>query len=259
MVEGSLRARRDRGEPSLVPYVMAGVAPDWPDQVRACVDAGADAVEIGLPFSDPMLDGPVIQAASTRALARGVTVSGLLDEVAGISVDVPLVAMTYSNVVHRRGDAAFCRGLAETGIAGLIAPDTPLDEIDELRAAADAAPLELALLVAPITAPERAARVAERSRGFVYVVSNMGVTGGRSTVSGTVARTTATVRAATTLPVLVGFGISTPEQAAEVARHADGVIVASALVADVLDGADAAGVGRRVTRFRRGVDGGRGR
>ena len=254
-VERALRARRDTGGISLVPYVMAGVVPDWTDHVRACVDAGADAVEIGLPFSDAMLDGPDIQAAATRALARGSGMSGLLDEVAGLPREVPLIVMTYSNIVRRQGDATFCRRLADAGVAGLIAPDTPLDEMGSLRDAAADAPLELVLLVAPSTRPGRAARIAHTSEGFVYVVSNMGVTGYRDTVSATVGRTTALVRDATTLPVLVGFGISTPEQAVEVGRLADGVVVASTLVADVLAGGTAVDTAERVVAFRTALDG----
>jgi tryptophan synthase alpha chain len=215
-----------------------------------------------LPFSDPMLDGPVIQAASGQALARGARIGDLLDELATArlgaaaeSAGVPLIVMTYSNIVRRRGDEAFCDALAAAGVRGLIVPDTPLDEIEPLLGATRAAGIELILLVAPSTRPHRVARIAELSSGFVYAVSNMGVTGLRDAVSDTVQRTVDGVRQHTSLPVLVGFGISSPAQAVEVSRRADGVVVASALMRDVLAGASPTDLAATVASFRTALDG----
>jgi tryptophan synthase alpha chain len=261
-VQQSLLRRRVAGGKSLVPFVTAGITPDWTDYVRACAEHGADAIEIGLPFSDPMLDGPVIQAASGQALARGARTADLLEEIAASglgttaeSAGVPLIVMTYSNIVRRRGDEAFCHALAAAGLRGLIVPDTPLDEIEPLLSAARAAGIELILLVAPSTRPHRVSRIAELSSGFVYAVSTMGVTGVRDAVSDTVQRTVDGIRQHTSLPVLVGFGISTPAQAIEASRRADGVVVASALMRDVLAGASASELAATVSSFRTALDG----
>jgi len=253
-LERALLARRDAGGKCLVPYVTAGITGRWPEHVTAAEDGGADAIEIGLPFSDPMLDGPIIQEASARALGRGVTVAGLLAELAGVRATVPLIVMTYSNIVRRHGYDGFCRRLAGAGVSGLIVADTPVDEVGPPLAAASGAGLELVMLVAPSTKPERVARIGAASRGFVYAVSTMGVTGVRDTVSDSVAATVRRVRACTRLPVLVGFGISNPEQAAAVARVADGVVVASALMRSVLAGATPADTRREVAALRAAVD-----
>jgi tryptophan synthase alpha chain len=257
-VEVALRRRREAGGKSLAPFVTAGITPDWTAYVRECADNGADVIEIGLPFSDPMLDGPVIQEASKQALDRGVRTAELLDELAAtISGDcpVPLIVMTYSNIVGRHGNEAFCQQLAAAGVSGMIVPDTPVDEIEPLLSAARTAGIELILLVAPSTRAHRVSRIAELSRGFVYAVSNMGVTGLRDTVSETVQRTVAAIRGHTTLPVLVGFGISSPAQAVEVSQHADGVVVASMLMRSVLAGASASELGATVASFRAALDG----
>ncbi|MEO6501616.1 MAG: tryptophan synthase subunit alpha [Jatrophihabitantaceae bacterium] len=253
-VEQSLRRRREAGGKSLVPFVTAGITHDWTAYLRACADNGADAIEIGLPFSDPMLDGPVIQAASGQALGRGVRTAELLDEVGALDVGVPLIVMTYSNIVRRQGDQAFCHRLSAAGISGLIVPDTPVDEIEPLLSAARAGGVELILLVAPSTRPHRLARIAELCSGFVYAVSNMGVTGLRDAVSDTVHTTVEAIRQQTSLPVLVGFGISSPAQAVEVSRHADGVVVASALMRNVLAGASAVELGDTVAAYRSALD-----
>ncbi|HEX8768912.1 MAG TPA: tryptophan synthase subunit alpha [Jatrophihabitans sp.] len=254
-VQGALLRRREAGGKALVPFVTAGITPDWTAYLQACADNGADAIEIGLPFSDPMLDGPVIQAASGQALDRGVRTAELLDEVAALDCGVPLIVMTYSNIVGRHGNEAFCQRLSAAGISGLIVPDTPVDEIEPLLSAARAAGLELILLVAPSTKPHRVSRIAELSSGFVYAVSNMGTTGLRDAVSDTVQRTVAAIRSHTALPVLVGFGISSPDQAVQASQHADGVVVASTLMRDVLAGASAPELGATVASFRSALDG----
>lgn len=257
-VQQALLRRREAGGKALVPFVTAGITPDWTAYVRACAENGADAIEIGLPFSDPMLDGPVIQAASGQALARGVRTADLLDELAGLDLGpagVPLIVMTYSNIVRRPGNDAFCHALSAAGVRGLIVPDTPLDEIEPLLGASRDAGIELILLVAPSTKPHRVSRIAELSSGFVYAVSTMGVTGVRAAVSDTVRRTVDGIRQHTSLPVLVGFGISSPAQAVEASRRSDGVVVASALMRDVLAGASATELAATVSSFRAALDG----
>jgi tryptophan synthase alpha chain len=201
-----------------------------------------------------MLDGPIIQAASVQALSRGVTVRGLLDELAGFDSSVPLVAMTYSNIVARHGYADFCARLVAAGVSGLIASDTPVDEVAALLQVSLEAGIELIMLVAPSTKPARVQRIAELGRGFIYAVSTMGVTGVRDSVSQSVVPTVELVRSATNLPVLVGFGISTPEQAVAVSQVSDGVAVGSALVRAILDGATPADLRDQVAAFRAGLD-----
>lgn len=221
----------------LVPYVTAGITADWTDYLRAFAAAGADAIEVGLPFSDPMLDGATIQQASDRALARGTTIDRILAGLSETRVDVPLIAFTYANLVYRAGPAEFCRRLADAGVAGLIVPDLPVDEVAAVERAAAGAGIDLVLLVAPVTPDDRLAEIGARSRGFVYAVSLMGTTGERASLDAAAARLAARTKQVTTLPVLVGFGISTADQAATAARDADGVVVASALMRRVLNGA----------------------
>jgi tryptophan synthase alpha chain len=235
-LESTLRKNREGGRKLLVPYITGGLSADWCEVLRAMADAGADAIEVGIPFSDPVMDGPTIQAASARALARGTTPVSLFEDLTGIDAGVPLVAMTYDNIVHKAGDARFAGELAAAGICGAIIPDLPLEESASWEAASAAAGVEAVLLVAPVTPDERLARICERSRGFVYAVSRMGITGERvdvATSAGVIAKRT---KAVTDKPVLVGFGISTPEQAVEAAAEADGVVVASALMRILLDG-----------------------
>jgi tryptophan synthase alpha chain len=234
---------------TLVPYVTGGMTAGWTDYVRAYVDAGADAVEVGLPFSDPVIDGPVIQEASDRALARGVTVAGLLAEIAALDVGVPLIAMTYANLARPDAVPAF----RDAGLAGLIVPDLPLEESGPLEEAAAGAGLDLILLAAPATPPGRRAEIAARSRRFVYATTLMGTTGVRPELAATGGALAADLKRYTDLPVLLGIGISTPEQAAAACRYADGVIVGSALVRAVLDGRAPAEAGALVAAMRAAV------
>ena len=235
-LETHLRERRDAGHRLLVPYVTGGLGASWLDVVRAVADAGADAIEIGIPFSDPVMDGPIIQEASQRALELGATPAKIVADAAALDVDVPLAVMTYTNPVHHAGEERFAAMLADAGIDGAIVPDLPLDEIDVWAAAADRAGVETVLLAAPNTPDGRLASICERSRGFVYGVSLMGVTGERAELAARAARVAARIKAVTDTPVLLGVGISTPEQAVAAARHADGVIVGSALVRRLLSG-----------------------
>ncbi|MFI5890318.1 tryptophan synthase subunit alpha [Actinoplanes sp. NPDC051513] len=250
----ALQEKAGRGQKLLVPYVTGGVTEDWTDYLPAYAAAGADAIEIGLPFSDPMLDGVTIQQASDRALARGVTVESILTDLSETKVGVPLVAMTYANLVFRSGPAAFCRRLAAAGVAGLIVPDLPVDEAADVEAAAAEAGVALVLLVAPVTPDDRLAEIGARSRGFVYAVSLMGTTGERDTLDSSAARLAERVKAVTRLPVLVGFGVSSPAQAAAAARHSDGAVVASALMRRVLDGAGPGELRDEVAALRAALD-----
>jgi tryptophan synthase alpha chain len=268
----------------LNPYLTAGITPDWIDYLLAFQEAGADGVEIGLPFSDPMLDGATIQQASDQALRRGVTIASILDDLTAVrdQVRIPLFAMTYANLVFhgdhsttglltagaaagtadpvrgttpsRGGPENFCRRLAAAGIAGLIVPDVPVDEVDRLEAAAAAAGIDLVLLAAPVTPPDRLAEIGARSRGFIYAVSVMDTTGERDALATSAAPLAARLKAVTDLPVLLGFGISTPAQAATAVRVADGVVIGAALMRRVLDGASPDDLRAEVAEFRAALD-----
>ena len=255
-LEEHLRARRDTGHKLLVPYVTGGLTDDWTDVVRAVAGAGADAIEIGIPFSDPVMDGPTIQDASSRALARGVTPLSILDEITGLDAGVPLVAMTYYNLAFRMGELRFAKSLAAAGLSGAILPDLPLDESEGWEREAASAGLAAVLLAAPVTPDERLVRIAERSRGFVYGVGLMGTTGARESVADSALVMARRLKAVTDRPVLVGFGISTPDQAAAIAAEADGVIVGAALLRVLLDGGGPEQAAEFVGGLRAGIDAG---
>jgi tryptophan synthase alpha chain len=253
-IESAFRAKREAGRKLLVPYVTGGYRDDWPDVVRAVVAAGADAVEVGIPFSDPIMDGPVIQEATRLALQAGATPPAILAELARLDVGVPLVVMTSYNICFRAGHERFAALLAEAGVSGAILPDLPVDELDGWADAADAAGVETILLAAPTTPDDRLARICERARGWVYGVGVLGVTGERASLAGTAAAIATRLKEATDKPVLVGIGVSTPEQAAAVCRVADGVIVGSALVRRLLEGAGPDEAAAFVAALRAGID-----
>jgi tryptophan synthase alpha chain len=237
-----LDAQRRRARKLLVPYVMGGIPEASAfEAVARALAAHADALEIGLPYSDPLMDGPVIAAAGERVLRAGLGPLEVLDLVAPTELAVPRVVMTYFNPVHRLGEDSFCRRAAGAGFSGLIVPDIPLEESATLRRAAAAAELAWVPLVAPTTSPERARRIADTASGFIYAVSTLGVTGTRAELARSAARVVASCRAATDLPVLVGIGISSPEQARAAVAAADGVVIGSAVVRLVLDEGPAAG------------------
>lgn len=253
-IETVLRARRAAGRKLLVPYVTGGLGPDWVRVVEAVAAAGADAVEIGIPFSDPVMDGPIIQEASQQALAAGATPASILAELARVDVDIPLVVMTYYNIVFRAGHRRFARSLADQGISGAIVPDLPLIELDGWGAAAEEAGVETILLVAPNTPDDTLAAICARSHGWIYGVAVMGVTGERDTLASTAATLGRRLKAATDKPVLLGVGVSTPGQAAEASADADGVIVGSALVRRLLEGSGPDGAAAFVAELRAGLD-----
>jgi tryptophan synthase alpha chain len=226
---------REQGRAAFVPYLTAG-DPDLESTgrlVAALARAGADVVELGVPFSDPIADGPVNQRAASRALAAGTTLAGILELVAAVreQAGVPIVLFTYYNPVHRRGVRAFCEQAADSGVDGVLCVDLPPEE-----AAVEVVPelaregLDRIFLLAPTSGRERLRRAAELGSGFLYYVSRTGVTGEREALPPELAEEVRRVRKGARLPVAVGFGISTAEQVAQVAGLADGVVVGSALV-----------------------------
>lgn len=253
-LESTLRAARTAGRKLLVPYLTGELDDRWLDTVRAVAHAGADAIEIGIPFSDPVIDGPTVQEASQRALDRGATPRGVIEGLAKADAGVPLVVMTYYNPIHHLGHERFARRLADAGVDGAIVPDLPLDELDGWGDAADAANIETVLLAAPTTPDDRLRAICKRSKGFVYGVSLLGVTGVRSSLSSHAAAMGQRLKAVTDMPVLLGVGVSTPDQAVEAAAAADGVIVGSALVRCVLDGGGPHGAEAFVASLRNALD-----
>ena len=224
-VESSLRTARDSGRKLLVPYVTGGVSNEWVTVLLAMAEAGADAIEVGLPFSDPMMDGPTIQEASQRALERGTTPSSVLAELRSTDPSVPVLVMTYCNLVLRAGAKRFASELAGAGVRGAIVPDLPLEESAEWEEHAGVEGVETVLLAAPVTPDERLSAICERSHGFVYGVNLMGVTGERENLASSSSVLAKRLKAVTDKPVLMGLGISGPVQAVAAAEHADGVVV----------------------------------
>ncbi len=228
------RAFADSGKrAALMPYVMGGF-PTLEQSVaigQACVQAGADVIELGMPYTDPLADGPVIHDAGTRALAAGASVTGVLEVARALADSVPVVLMCYANMVFAPGVEAFVERLARAGACGLIVPDLPHGEAPEVLQACDRQALALVGLVAPTTTTERLAAIGADARGFLYAVSVTGTTGERRQLGDDLAGILARAKAATDVPVAVGFGISTPEQALQAAQAgADGVIVGTRLV-----------------------------
>jgi tryptophan synthase alpha chain len=256
--EAFAKARAD-ARAALVGYLPAGY-PSVPGAIgalRAMTDSGVDVVEVGLPYSDPLMDGPVIQRAVDAALAAGTDTTDVLRTVEAVAAaGVPTVVMSYWNPLLRYGPERFARDLAAAGGAGVITPDLTPDEADDWLPAARAADLDTVFLVAPSSTDERLALTAGACRGFVYAASTMGVTGTRDQVSEAAETLVRRVRAVTDLPVAVGLGVSSGQQAAELARFADGVIVGSAFVRRLLDAPDeAAGAAAAATLAAELADG----
>ena len=223
---------RDAGRAALIPYLTAGfpTATASLEALQRVAAAGADLIEVGVPFSDPLADGPTIQRSSEVALAQGMTLAGVLDLVRRAALPVPVVLMTYVNPVLAYGAARLLGDAAAAGVAGLLLTDVPAGADPALEQAVAASTLDLIRLVAPTTPPDRLQQAVGGGGGFVYLISRLGVTGARARVPEDLGVQVARVRAATTLPVAVGFGISTAAQVRETARLADGVVVGSALV-----------------------------
>jgi tryptophan synthase alpha chain len=226
-------ALRQKGEKALVAYIMAGdPTPEaTPRLVRALEKGGADIIELGLPFSDPLADGPVIQAAGQRALRNGMTTDrllGIVAEVRRAGSTIPIAVMGYYNMILARGVERFCADAKAAGVDGLIVPDLPLEESEPLLAATRAQRMNLVPFIAPTSTPDRLKRTAAAANGFIYAVSLTGVTGERESLPVRFKNVVTQVRQHTDLPVAVGFGISRPEQVREVCTVADGVIVGTA-------------------------------
>jgi len=253
-LESHLRAARDAGRKLLVPYMTGGLGSQWLDVLRAEVDAGADAVEVGIPFSDPVMDGPTIQEASQRALDIGATPQGIVGDLARAEVSVPLLVMTYYNPVQHFGHERFAAQLAASNVDGCLVADLPLDELGDWAVAADKHGVETVLLAAPTSSDERLAAICERSHGFVYGISLLGVTGERKSLSKHALEMARRLKAVTDKPVIIGIGVSTPEQAVEACTVADGVVVASAIMRRLLDGGSAVEAGALVADMRRALD-----
>jgi len=227
---------------------------DWGQTLAAVVAAGADAVEVGIPFSDPMMDGPVIQEAGLRALGRGTVPDEILDGITRAEVTVPVAVMTYYNIVYRAGHKRMARSMVTSGVSAAIIPDLSLEELEPWKLEADAAGIETVLLVAPSSPEDRVARICARAGGFVYAVARMGVTGERAAIGEEARHVVERIRRHTDMPVCVGVGVSTPDQAAEVCEVADGVVVGSALVRRLLEGGGPDGAAEFVGSFRRAID-----
>ena len=245
-------AAKDAGHKLLVPYITGGY-PGWTDAIRAAAANGADGIEIGIPFSDPVMDGPVIQEASHVALAAGVTPPAILDEAAGLDVDIPLAVMTYYNLVHHDGHRRFAGRLVAAGVSGCILPDLPLEESPPWTESADYEGVETIMLAAPTASDERLGRIVERCRGWVYSVGLLGVTGEREALARTATALAVRLKSLTDLPVLVGVGVSNAEQAAEACQVADGVVQGASVVRRLMEGGPDA-VGEYVAEVRAAID-----
>jgi tryptophan synthase alpha chain len=238
-LEARLAHRLEQGEKAFVPYLTAGLpSPQQFVNLATSMAEFADAIEVGVPFSDPIADGPIIQEASTRALKAGMTLQGCFALIRQTlkHADVPVVVMTYFNPIHRMGVAAFAQALSECGAAGLIVPDLPFEESAELAGALAPRGVALVQMIAPTTPPERAAKIAASSSGYVYAISRLGVTGERDSVAAGAREVVERVKPYTSLPVLIGFGVSNAEQARAATEAADGVIVGSAIMKKVIAG-----------------------
>jgi tryptophan synthase alpha chain len=239
-IQAAFDAAAAEGRAALMPYMMGG----FPDQgtatavAQAYADAGADLIELGVPFSDPLADGPLIHAADTAALEAGATLASVLETCAAVSDRIPVAVMAYVNMIMATGYAEFAEKVAAAGAAGVIVPDVPLEERGPIAEALQAAGLPLIPLVAPNTPPERRVEICSTAEGFVYLVSTKGVTGERDALPQELTKLIEDTKAAAEVPVAVGFGISTAEQAAAVGKVANGVIIGTRLVRAVADAPD---------------------
>jgi tryptophan synthase alpha chain len=246
-VSDCFKRLRDRGECALIPFLTAG-DPDLDTTAAALrrLDVnGADMIELGVPYSDPLADGPVIQAAATRALARGVRLDAVLEMVQGLHSELrsPIILFAYYNPIYHRGAATFLKQVAQAGVKGLVVPDLPLEESETLLQQAEAVGVEVTLLVAPTSSKERIQTIAKSSQGFIYLVSTTGVTGIRTKIEDRVQDLIIELQGVTDKPIGVGFGISQPDQARQVMEWgADAAIVGSAFVKRLAEGQPAQGL-----------------
>jgi len=252
-LEAALRTARAHGGKAFVPYVTGGAPGVDEALLRELADAGADAIEVGVPHSDPIMDGGVIQEASRLALEAGTHPDDIFELIAEANLDIPVAVMTYANMLVRPGFEPFCRALANAGVSGLIVPDLPVDESASLAPVADGFGIDTVLLAAPGTASQRYEAIGAAAHGFVYCVATYGVTGARTELAATAREVVAAMRPFTDLPLLVGVGISTPALAADAAGFADGVIVGSALMSFFLAGDREGGIGLSAS-IRRALD-----
>jgi tryptophan synthase alpha chain len=242
---------------ALMPYLMGGY-PTLEQSLQigqACIHAGADILELGVPYADPLADGPVIHEAATKALAAGASLAGVLEVARGLAAEVPVVLMCYANMVIAPGIHEFVERLAQTGASGLIVPDLPLEEADQVREACAKHGIALVPLVAPTSTPGRLAAIGAVAQGFLYTVSVVGTTGERAALSDRFSEIVAQAKASTEVPVALGFGIATPDQAIQAAQAgADGVIVGTRLVRAAAESTDPAGaVGELVLELAAGL------
>ena len=261
-LEGAFhRIRRER-RPGLVAFVTAGdPSLEATGEIMRAIDAaGADVIELGVPFSDPLADGPVIQAASERALRAGTTLGRTLSLVAYArqGITAPIVLFTYANPVLRMGERAFTRAAADAGVDGVLMLDLPVEEAGPFNEGLIEAGIDPICLLSPTSTPSRVAAAAQTGRGFLYVISRLGVTGARTDMSAGAGDLVARVRAATTLPIALGFGLSTPHHVREACAHADAAVVGSALVQTIADagarGEDPAQAAGAFVGWLRGAD-----
>jgi tryptophan synthase alpha chain len=233
-LEAHLRAQRASGKKLLVPYVTGGLH-QWKEAIRAAAAAGADAIEVGIPFSDPVMDGPVIQEASQRALEGGATPLSVIQEISTLDIGIPVAVMLYYNTVFRMGHERFAATLAQHGVSGAIIPDLPLEEAGAWCAAADNAGVETVMLAAPTAPDDRLPRVVERARGFVYAVGLLGITGERDSLASTATALAIRLKKVTDKPILIGVGVSNAAQAYEACKVADGVIQGASVVRRLME------------------------
>lgn len=251
-LETHLRAQRSAGRKLLVPYVTGGLL-NWKEAIRAAAASGADAIEVGIPFSDPVMDGPVIQEASLRALKDGATPFGIIQEISTLDIDIPVAVMLYYNTLFRAGHERFATSLVKNGVSAAIVPDLPLEEAGEWCRDADAAGVETIMLAAPTAPDSRLPLVVERARGFVYAVGLLGITGERDSLASTATVLAGRLKKITDKPVLIGVGVSNAEQAYEACKVADGVIQGASVVRRLMEsGPDA--VGEYIAEVRAAID-----
>ena len=251
-LETYVRKKRSEGHKLVVPYITGGFK-GWTDAIRAAAANGADAIEVGIPFSDPVMDGPTIQHASETALRNGATPISILHELRSVDVGIPLAVMCYYNTVHHAGHERFANSLHEAGVCAAIVPDLPLEESGLWCAAADTSGVETVMLAAPTAPDERLPRIIERCKGFVYAVGLLGVTGERDTLASSALTLANRLKALTDVPVLIGVGVSNAQQAAEACTIADGVVQGASVMRRLIE-EDADAVGDYIAEVRKAVD-----